>query len=373
MKPFLLLILLLASILSGCANKTDKPYQFENNNHVSTYAGLKVYGYKDASTTKAQFFSPMGIARKGDVLYIADTNNNMIRKIEDGKVETLTGSFTKKDKFGKPIGGFKDGKLSEALFNRPTDLAVHKDGTIYVADSKNGAIRRITTDGQVETIVKNLKYPSHIVIGKDDSLYVSEKLAHRILLIDPNGKVSVLAGGGYKTKGDEVIGAYKDGIGEKAQFNEPTGLALSDTGDLFVSDTGNQRIRKIQSDGTVTTLAGGGDQFLENSTYIKGDYKDGSALDARFNFPQGIELLSDQSLMIADTLNHRIRLLQPDGQVTTLSGSGTYGYKDGIGNEVSFDGPTDIVGDDKGVYIADQYNNMIRFLSFEKKSKDTNR
>ena len=366
MKKLYLVAIASLFMLSGCFNKDHEPRQYSNTtSFVSTYAGIKVFGYQNGEYKKAQFFSPMGITKsKDNTLYVADTYNHAIRKIYNGKVSTLAGSFSNIDDFGKPIGGYLDGPTNKALFNHPTDIVVADNGTVYVTDTNNGAIRRITTNGQVETFVKNLNYPSHLAMDEDNTLYVTEKLAHRILKIDVNGKILILAGGNYQAKNDWLIGSFKDAKGEKAQFNEPTGIAWSEKGYLIVSDTGNQRIRKVQLDGTVTTIAGGGQELLDNSPYITGDYKEGDALQARFNFPQGVAILKDQSIVIADTLNHRIRILYPDGQVSTLAGVGTNGITNGNGTKAEFDGPTDILVGNNDIYIADQYNNSIRLLSF---------
>lgn len=357
-----------AVLVTGCTKKEEvqEPKSLENTiAAVHTYAGIKVSGLKDATNDSAQFYSPNGIANVQNIIYVADTSNHAIRKIENGKTITITGSFDKKDEFGKPIGGYKDGALADALFNTPTDLVVADDDTIYVTDSNNGAIRKITPEGQVETVVNNLKYPSHIAIDRNNTLFVTEKLAHRILQISEQGEVTVIAGGHYDKEDNELIGAYKDGVGENAQFNEPTGIALAEDGYLYISDTGNQRIRKVELNGTVSTIAGSGDSFLDGTKYIAGDYKNGDALKARFNFPQGLALSKDGFLLIADTLNHSIRVLSQDGQVTTLSGNGTHGKTDGTIAKATFDGPTDITVDADGILVADQYNNAIRLLSFK--------
>lgn len=369
MKKWFMLTTVSIFLVSGCSPKEDvqpKNYQ-EDITAVSTYAGIKVNGFKDDINDKAQFYSPTGITNADKAIYVADTNNHAIRKVENNQTTTITGSYEELDKFGKPIGGYKDGALADALFNKPTDIAVGDSGTLYVTDSDNGAIRKITTDGQVETLVKNLNYPSHITVGENNTLYVTEKLAHRIIQIDEKGKVKVIAGGNYKVEAEWLMGAYQDGVGEEAQFNEPTGIVWSPDGFLYVSDTGNQRIRKVELDGTVTTVAGGGEEFLEDSNYIVGDYKDGAAEDARFNFPQGLALFKDQSLVITDTLNHRIRILSKDGQVTTLSGTGTHGKVDGSVKDATFDGPSDVTVNNDGILVADQYSNSVRLLSLKDK------
>ncbi|MFZ3131585.1 MAG: hypothetical protein WA125_10920 [Desulfosporosinus sp.] len=141
-----------------------------------------------------------------------------------------------------------------------------------MADSANGALRVIEKSGFVKTLVKGLNSPSDIVPGRAGELYVTESLNHRILRVDKSGKWTVLAGGGYETKDSWLMGGYADGIGEKAQFNEPSGLALGPNGYLYVADTGNQRIRMVSLQGEVTTLAGSETTKIINTGYIKGGF-----------------------------------------------------------------------------------------------------
>lgn len=373
MRKTLFLSPLLVFMLSGCSDKEETKQMETQHVTAVTYAGTKALGYNDHNKEKAQFFVPTSIDEHQNVIYVADTNNHVIRKIDNKKVTTVAGSFSKKDDLGKPIGGYRDGDVSIALFNHPTDVTVIEDGTVYVTDSNNGAIRRITTSGKVETVVKNLKYPSHLVVDREGTLYITEKLAHRIVKITKDKKVAVIAGGGYKIENNWTLGSFKDGVGEQAQFNEPTGIALSKDGYLLVSDTGNQRIRKVEMDGTVTTIAGGGKDFITNSNYIVGDFKDGTGEEARFNFPQGIEYTEDESLVITDTLNHRIRMLHPDGRISTLAGNKVAGLKNGVDNQIAFDNPSDVVVTPKGMYIADSYNHTIRFVTITEKNEGNNK
>lgn len=373
MRKTLLLSPLLLFMLSGCSDKEETKQIKTPNVTAVTYAGSKALGYNDDKKEKARFFMPTSLDEHRNVIYVTDTNNHMIRKIDNGKVTTLTGKFSKKDESGKPIGGYRDGDLEIALFNNPTDVTIIEDGTLYVADSNNGAIRRITTDGKVETVVKTLRYPSHIAVDDKGTLYVTEKLAHRIVKITTDKKVSVLAGGGYKTEDNWTVGGFKDGQGDQAQFNEPTGIALSTDGYLLVSDTGNQRIRKVEMDGTVTTVAGGGKDLIADSRYIIGDFKDGNGEDARFNFPQGIEYAEDQSLLITDTLNHRIRILHPDYSVSTLAGNNVADLKNGVGDQIAFDSPSDIAVTPEGMYVADSYNHTIRFVTVKENNEGKNK
>ncbi|MDP4161214.1 MAG: copper amine oxidase, partial [Bacillota bacterium] len=260
---------------------------------------------------------------------------------------------------------FLDGPATQAMFNQPKGLAVDKDGTIFVADYGNGAIRTIDTSGLVKTLVKGLNSPSDIVLGNEGELFVSETLNHRILRVDKNGNWTVLAGGGYETRQNWLFGGYADGIGDKAQFNEPSGLALGSNGYLYVADTGNQRIRMVSPQGEVTTLAGSGTTPIVDTTYYKGGFQDGPGVTAKFNFPSGIAVSSDGTVYVADTYNHRLREISKTGEVKTVAGDGVHGKQNGFSEQVQFDCPFAVkINMDGNLLIVDQLNNSVRLLEW---------
>jgi DNA-binding beta-propeller fold protein YncE len=265
-----------------------------------------------------------------------------------------------------PVGGFLDGPGASSMFNQPKGLAVDEDGTIFVADSANGAIRVINPSGLVKTLVKGLNSPSDIVLGKDGELYVTETLNHRILRVDQSGNWTVLAGGGYVTRQNWLFGGFADGLGEKAQFNEPSGLALGPDGNLYVADTGNQRIRVLSLQGEVTTLAGSGTTPIVDTSYFLGGFQDGPGLSAKFNFPSGIAVSADGTVYVADTYNHRLREISKVGEVKTLAGDGVHGKQNGFSEHVQFDCPFAIkLSKDGNLLIVDQINNQIRLLEWQ--------
>lgn len=307
---------------------------------VRTFAGSGSLGYLDAENLAAQFAMPWGIAQGNDgTVYVSDTQNHRIRGIAEGKVTTVAGMATVKDDYGLSVGGFQDGLGTEARFNQPKGLAVDPDGRIYVADSANGAIRVIDKSGLVKTLVNGLSSPSDLVLGREGELYVTETLNHRILRVEKNGEWSVLAGGGYETRSNWLFGGYVDGQGEQAQFNEPSGIALGPEGSLYVADTGNQRIRVVSPEGEVTTLAGSGTVPIVDTTYFKGGFQDGSLLEAKFNFPSGIAVSTEGTVYVTDTYNHRLREISKAGRVKTLAGNGLSGKQNGFPEQVQFDSP----------------------------------
>ncbi|HXD33191.1 MAG TPA: NHL repeat-containing protein [Pyrinomonadaceae bacterium] len=192
--------------------------------------------------------------------------------------------------------------------------------------------------------------PFGIAVGLDGSLYVSDGGDNnRIRKIGPDGVVGTLAGGSE---------GFADGAGSSASFNSPSGIALDASGNIFVADTGNNRIRKINPQGMVSTLAGDG----------TAGYIDGPASQARFDGPTGIALDPSGNIVVADTYNDRIRLITSDGQVSTVAGAGRPGYADGDAGVALFDTPCGVVvTSDGAVIVADTGNYRLRKLSKDRK------
>jgi sugar lactone lactonase YvrE len=214
---------------------------------------------------------------------------------------------------GSPV--FRDGK--QAGFSDPFGLAVASDGTIYVADAgESNRIRKISPDGNVTTLAggsegfadgvgasASFNSPSALALGPDGNLYVADTGNNRIRKISLTGQVSTVAGDG--------TAGYVDGPAASAQFNGPIGLAVSGSGDIYVADTYNDVIRKITTEGQVTTIAGGGTP----------GYADGEQKGVLFDTPSGI-VVAGNDMIVADTGNSRLRKISPEGSVTTLPVSG---------------------------------------------------
>eukprot|EP00736_Rhodelphis_marinus_P012697 Rmarinus@m.21921 len=178
---------------------------------------------------------------------------------------------------------------------------------------------------------------AHSVVGdKNGWIFISDKDNHRIFQISPDGELSLLAGSGKQ--------GYSDGVGEKASFSWPSGLAMNEDGDIYVSDSCNNRIRRVQRDGTVTTYAGSGEQGL----------KEGWRSTARFFSPLGLAFGDDGTLYVADAVNLRVRQITRDGYVTTVAGNGVCGHVDGTPEAASFRGPGGLcIDDDAVLYVGD--------------------
>lgn len=359
---------------------------------VSTLAGIGEFEDTDGAALQAAFRSPGSVLQLPDgSILIADTRNHVIRKLNDGQVTTFAGPALAvvKNAQGFPTGGLLDGKASEAFFNEPTGLAVDAKGNVYVADAGNHAIRKIDVNGIVSTVAgkgvpgnndgngseATFNHPSDIAASADGTLYVADSLNHTIRKIAADGRVTTLTAPSTRViqvrPGEaSFAGEYHDGSLSTATFNEPSGLALDGKGNLYVSDTGNQRIRYIDlASGNVSTVAGSTPTvsasaiYGKNELYAGGDYADGEALKAKFDFPKGLIVTSEGGLLIADSLNHSVRYLL-NGQVTTIAGTPQTGEEDGVEQSAAFYSPSDVLVSSQGnLVIADASNNKIRKIT----------
>ncbi|BDD12615.1 hypothetical protein FUAX_50470 (plasmid) [Fulvitalea axinellae] len=342
--------------------------------NVSTLAGTGNSGFQDGDGATAKFSSPFGVAidSKGNV-YVADYVNNRIRKIiqnPDGtaSVSTLAGGSK----------GFRDGDGATAKFDRPTGVAVDAGGNIYVVDNINNRIRKIVqnSDGtvNVSTLAGTGEYgfrdgdgstakfrnPFGVVVDGSGNVYVADYDNHRIRKISKGSggtiNVSTLAGSGGA--------GFLDGDGAMAKFYFPYGVAVDAEGNVYVADFDNSRIRKIvQNPGgtvSVSTLAGIGTP----------GFQDGSGGTAKFKSPTGVAVDASGNVYVADRTNHRIRKItqNSDGtaSVSTLAGTGALDFQDGDGATAKFSFPTGVAVDASGnVYVADRGNNRVRKVAQE--------
>ena len=311
---------------------------------VTTLAG-STQGFADGTGAAAQFDDPRGIAldAQGN-LYVVDENNHKIRKITpEGEVSTLAGSTL----------GFSDGAGENAQFYDPIGIAVDEQGNIYVGDANNNRIRKITPNGVVSTLAGStagyadgtggsaqFDFPNGVAVDAQGNVYVADSYNHKIRKVSPNGEVSTLAG---STQG------LANGLSTAAQFNFPTGIAVDSRGNVYVTDSNNHQIRKITSSGVVTTFSGS----------IPG-YKDGAADMAQFDFPNDLFVDASGRIYIADGNNHNVRKIDIDGDVSTLAGS-TIGFADGTSATAQFSSPHGVTINAEGVlYVVDNNNNKIR-------------
>jgi sugar lactone lactonase YvrE len=324
---------------------------------VTTLAGtLGTAGAVNNTGTGASFNSPSAIAvGSTGIRYVADTGNHLIRVINGGgSVSTLAGAAG--------VSGSTDNSTgSSARFNSPSGITV-ASGAIFVADTLNHTIRRVSTGGNVTTFAgtagssgatdgtgsaARFNNPRGLAADSAGNLYVADTGNHVIRKITTGGVVTTLAG-------SAGLSGSTDGTGAAARFSSPRGVAVDSGGNVFVADTGNHVIRKITSAGVVTTLAGtAGTSGSANGT--------GSA--ARFNSPQGVAADSSGNIHVADTGNSIVRRITPAGVVTTVAGTAsTTGTTDSTGAAARFNAPAGIAADANGsnIYIADTANHGIR-------------
>lgn len=326
---------------------------------ITTLAGKP--GVSGSSDTAGTFNSPSNlVADSTGALYVSDSGNHTIRKI------TSIGSTAKITTFAGNAGisGSLDGTGLNARFNDPTGIAIDSTGNLYVANTGSSTIRKITPAGLVGTFAGStgrtgstdgtaalFNHPTGLAIDSTNNLYVADTGNHTIRKITPAGTVTTIAG-------EPGFRGTANGVGQNAKFNSPLDLAIDSSNNLYVADMGNHTIRKITISGntaTVSTIAG--------TAGVVGS-ADGTGAAATFNAPAGVVIDRTGELYITDS-NHVIRQLTPStGQVITLAGQpGTVGAVDGIGADARFNFPTGLAVDsDNHVYIADTDNHAIRTM-----------
>ena len=320
---------------------------------VSTLAGLVSGGIEEGAGGAARFRASNGVAVDGDGnTYVADTGNHTIRKVTPAGVTSLFA--------GMPaVSGALDGTGSAARFRSPRGVAVGPDGIVYVADTANNTIRKITPAGVVSTLAgattsgsadgtgatARFRTPGALTVDASSNLYVADTNNHTLRKITSGGVVTTLAGFPGST-------GSADGSGSVARFNFPRGITLDGSGNLYVADTNNHTIRKVTAAGFVQTFAG-----------IPGVYgdNDGTGADARLYFPYSIAAGGSNDLFVADRSNHLIRKISDAAVVTTVAGfSRQNGSQGGAGSDIRFDNPTGIAAGPGGkLYVVD-VNNAIR-------------
>lgn len=326
---------------------------------TSTLAGSVGFtGIADGTGSAANFKTPSGVAVDGaGNIYVTDSLNHTIRRVTAaGVVTTLAGL--------PGVYGSVDATGTTARLNNPMGIALSSAGDLYVADTNNHTIRKVTTAGVVTTFAgtagvagsadgtgvgASFRNPFSLAFDASGNLFVSDSGNNTVRKITPAGSVTTLAGG-------IGVSGSADGTGTAARFNAPEGLAVDASGNVFVADSGNSLIRKISSAGVVTTVAGsvGGGRSV-----------DGTGAGAKFQNPAGLVVDGSGTLWVADFYNHTIRKVTAAGVVTTFAGaSGSSGSVDGTGNAATFDNPYGIAIDPaRNIYIADRLNQTIRKVS----------
>lgn len=330
---------------------------------VTTIAGTAgTPGFVDGNGTDARFQKLSGVAvGPDDTVYVADSVNQRIRMVRpsNGAAPTV---WTVSTLAGNGTAGFVDGAGASAMFNNPQGIAVDANGLVYVADTANNRIRRITTDGTVSTFAGDgtagfqngagnqarFNAPQGVAVDSQGNVYVADTGNSAVRKIDATGTVSTLAGDGSVGSNDSP-GSRFDGL---------VGITVEGQNVyVYLADTGNHRIRRLDVAGTVITVAGG-----------ERGFKDGSASQARFAEPSGIAIDSDGKIIIADAVNSLIRSVDPNlategsnQAVTTLAGTGLRGLTNGPGDEARFFTPRGVaISNSSAIIVADTGNYVLR-------------
>jgi hypothetical protein len=331
---------------------------------ISTFAGKGRAGFSGdgGPATAAKLFFPTGVAEDsaGDV-YIADTLNNRIRLVRpNGIISTVAGNG---------IAGYAGdgGPATQAELNSPESPAVNTRGDLFIADSANNRIREVKPNGTITTFAGNGKCgksgdfglatqaklcdPTAVAVAPGGKVFIADSGNNEIRVVDNQGVMTTFAGTGHAgSKGDGGPAIF-------AQLNMPEGVAFDSLHDLFIADTGNNKVREVTPNGIISTLAGTG------TAGYSGD--GGKAIVAELNHPEGVGADALGNVYIADTDNFRIRVVIPKGDIFTYAGTGKPGYSGDGGpaiqakiNLVS----GDLAIDANNVYFTDTINERVRVI-----------
>ncbi len=327
---------------------------------VTTFAGMAgSTGSANGTGSAARFNGPVAVAidSVGNI-FVADTNNHTIRKITPARVVSTFAGLPGND-------GSANGTGSTARFSFPSALAVDSANNIYVADTNNFTIRKITPARVVSTFVglagspgsangtgstARFNFPSGVAVDRagTGNIYVGDTNNFTIRQITPAGVVTTLAGSPGMRGGT-------NGTGSAARFELPEGMAADSAGNIYVADTDASTIRKITPGGVVSTFAG---------SFTKAGPQNGTGSAARFNLPTDVAVDTSNNVYVADSNNCTIRKITPAAAVTTLAGLASPGHTNGTGSAARFDFPQGVAVDSTGkIYVADSVESAIRKIT----------
>jgi uncharacterized protein (TIGR03437 family) len=331
---------------------------------IRTPAGSGFFGFggDGGPAPGARLSTPNGVAvDSGGNIYIADLYNDRIRKVDtNGMMTTFAG------RFGGTFSG-DGGPATEAGMFDVAGVAVDERGNVFIADMDNYRVRKVDTTGKISTQAGNgvygytgdnvaatqtaLSSPVAVAVDNAGNLYIADLFNFRIRKVNPQGTITTVAGTG--TAGYTGDG----GPANQARIDTAEGVAVDRSGNLYIADSGNNVIRRVNAAGVITTVAGTGQDGFSGDN--------GQARQARLSSPRGVAVDAAGNIYIADSGNDRIRRVDPNGIITSIAGNGQTGYNnDGIpATQASLFEPVGLAVDPFGVvYIADSYNDRIRML-----------
>ncbi|MEV8047200.1 RICIN domain-containing protein [Streptomyces griseoluteus] len=332
---------------------------------INTVAGTGAAGSAGDNdrAVAAQLNRPYGMAVDSTgTVYVCEFAGHRVRKITtDGRISTVAGT-------GRAGFSGDNGPAASAQLNSPREVAVDREDAVYVADAGNNRIRKITADGTITTVAgtstagfagdggpataARLSGPFGVAVDSTGTVYFSDYYNNRVRKVAPDGTISSVAGNG--------TGAYRGdgGPATAAQLKGPHAVVLDSAGELYIADYGNNRVRRVAADGTISTVAGTG------AAGFGGD--DGPAASAKLSGPTGVVVDSAGDLYVADYGNNRVRRVAADGTISTVAGTGTAGFggDDGPAASAQLDKPIALAVDCVDtLYIADFTNNRVRKIA----------